>query len=210
MNARLLEGFAQQLADVQGAIASTREQLAGEQDREAAACLREKIISLEKFITAIKAAEERVFAAEGEQVQQEEQFVQWRALVRDLREKAKAYDAAAILVPAAQDQANTCRGLTTNAREALGVHRSHPPTALALEKEKASFDAETERLEHLLESVVAETREAVERETHTRARALKLRDELNALNWRENRLRPTSLQPRAGSVHASRLVEPKN
>jgi len=196
MNIELYQAFAAQLLDAQSQVATVRtelEQTEETEDRELAACLREKIAGLEKYIETIRHSEAAILASESELQSAAEKFARWRVLVGEVRAKAVEFDAAARTVRPASEALVMARASVTNARNEMALHLAARPNALALQKEIAAFDKETARLQTSLDFLIAEMQKAGEREVRFRATALKLRDELSNLTWREDRVRPASL-----------------
>ena len=206
MNRSLSIAFSEQVSSVELEITSVREALAAETDPEGACILREKINTLEKFIDVIKAAEMSLYAAEGEASEQDKKFAEWRTLVLQIRERIPEFDKTAVQLPSATEQVNAARAMVQNCRDELAIHKSHPPGALALEKERVKFTKETARLESLVASLAQELHDAVAKEDSLRADAMRQRDELGRLSWRENNLRPPSLQRRSDGSGAFRVV----
>ena len=209
MNAELHDAFAAQLREVHIQIATARAELDEielTEDRELAACQREKIAGLSKLIETLRHSQDTILASETEAHIAAEKFAEWRAVVIQVRSKAKEFDGSAAKVPRAAEELNTTRALVQNAMGELQLHHANKPGPLALAKEVAAFDAETVRLQNILDSLSADMRRCGNKEVEFRRVAFQLRDELSVLSSRENRLRPPSLSQHSDGSGLFRVV----
>lgn len=153
---------------------------------------RAKVRELAEQLAAFESARNAIFAAEAEAKEVEVKAAKRRELAILIREAMARRDTLARLAIELNDEEPVARGAVEGARERLAEHLASLLTVddYPTEDELAEEKLNGEKLQKAYDAAHTLHKSITERQAQTRIAWLQACDEVNALTWQENRLRP--------------------
>ena len=181
------------LQTLQSQLAEWRAVVANIEAREKdAAQARVKVRELTEQVAGFESARNAIFAAEAEAKEAEVKAAKRRELATQIREAIARRDSLARVVVELNDEEPLARGTVAGARERLAEHLDSLLTVddFPTEAEFGEEKLNGEKLQSAYDAAVGAHKAVAERQAKTRIAWLQACDEVSALTWQENRLRP--------------------